>query len=54
MTWKVSQTGYHEAFKHISRSQIPTGTLLDLFNVLRTPFCTLTTHSWLNWVDEDD
>ena len=24
---------------------------LDLLNVLRPPFCT---HSWLNWVDEDD
>ena len=27
---------------------------LDLLNVLRPPFCALTTHSWLNWVDEDD
>ena len=27
---------------------------LDLLNVLGPPFCTLTTHSWLNWVDEDD
>ena len=26
----------------------------DLLNVLRSPFCTLTTHSCLNWVDEDD
>ena len=22
---------------------------LDLLNVSRSPFCTLTTHSWLNW-----
>ena len=27
---------------------------LNLLNVLRPPFCTLTTHFWLNWVDEDD
>ena len=27
---------------------------LDLLNVLRPPFCTLATHSWLNWVNEDD
>ena len=27
---------------------------LDLLNVVRPHFCTLTTHSWLNWVDEDD
>ena len=26
----------------------------DVLNVLRPPFCTLTTHSWLNWVDEDE
>ena len=25
---------------------------LDLLNVLRPPFWILTTHSWLNWVDE--
>ena len=25
-----------------------------LLNVLRLPLCTLTTHSWLNWVDEDE
>ena len=27
---------------------------IDLLNVLRPPFCTLNTHSWLNWVDEDE
>ena len=27
---------------------------LDLLNVLRPPFCTLTTHSWLNWIGEDE
>ena len=27
---------------------------LDLLNVLRPPFYTLTTHYWLNWVNEDD
>ena len=26
----------------------------NLWNVLRPPFCTLTTHSWINWVGEDD
>ena len=25
-----------------------------LLNVLWPPFCTLATHSWLNWVDEDE
>ena len=28
--------------------------LLDTFEFLWTPFCTPTTHSWLNWADEDD
>ena len=23
----------------------------NLFNDLRPPFCTLITHSWINWVD---
>ena len=27
---------------------------MDLLNVLRPHFCTLTTHSWSNWGDEDD
>ena len=28
--------------------------ILDLLNILRPPFCTLTTHCWLNWIDEHD
>ena len=27
---------------------------LSTIVALRPPFCTLTTYSWLNWVDEDD
>ena len=28
--------------------------IVSLLNVLRPSFCTLTTHSWLHWVDEND
>ena len=37
-----------------SDHDVKSGLALDLLNVLRPPFCTLATHSWINWVDEDD
>ena len=34
--------------------QIKYNIALDVLNVLPPSFYTLNTHSWLNWVDEDD
>ena len=41
-------------FNHAGKAIIKLLVYLDLLNAIRPPFCTLTTQSWLNWIDEED
>ena len=46
-TWLIKSV-IHGAVVHVDQWDHFFG---DLLNALRSPFCTLTTHSWLNWGD---